>query len=79
MVKYLGPIQGIIIGLCLIVFRDRVRQFLQKAFEKYPKYEDGVKSLNMKFEVRPGYIIILGLIFIFIAIAGFFEIIGQNP
>jgi len=77
MVKYLGPLQGIIIGLCLIIFKEKVSRFLQKAFEKFPKYEDGAKSLNMKFEVRPVYLTILGLIFILISIAGFFEIITQ--
>ena len=75
--EYIGPIQGVIIGLCLIIFKEKVSQFLKKAFEKFPKYEDGAKSLNMKFEVHPRYITILGLIFILIAIAGFFEIIRE--
>jgi len=79
MIKYLGPFQGLIIGLCLIIFRKTVAQFLKKAFEKFPKYEDGAQSLNMKFEVRPSYLIVLGLFFILIALAGFFKIITQSP
>jgi hypothetical protein len=79
MIKYLGPLQGVIIGLCLIFFRKTVTQILQKAFEKFPKYEDGAKALNMKFEVRSGYIIILGFIFIIVALAGFFKIFTQSP
>ena len=79
MEKYLGPFQGLIIGLCLIIFKEKVSLFLQKAFKEFPKYKDGVKSLRMKFEVQPFYIMVLGLIFILIAITGFFEIIGQSP
>jgi len=74
MIQYLGPFQGFIIGLCLIIFRKKVSQFIQKAFEKFPKYEEGINSQNVKFEVRPIHITIIGLIFLFIAIAGFFEI-----
>lgn len=75
MIEYLGPLQGLIIGLILIIFNEKASQFIQKAFEKFPKYENGVKSLNMKFDIRPIYVIILGLIFLLIAIAGFIEII----
>ena len=76
--EYIGPIQGFIIGLCLIIFKEKISQLLKKAFEQFPKYEDGAKSLNMKFKVHPGYITLLGLFFIFIAIAGFFEIISSR-
>ena len=79
MLKYLGPLQGFIIGFCLIIFKEKVSQLIQKAFEKFPKYEDGIKSLNMKFEVRSSYIAVLGVIFALIAIAGFYEIIGGTP
>lgn len=79
MLKYLGPLQGFIIGLCLIIFNKKLSHMIQKTFEKFPQYEDGVKSLNIKFEMRPGYITVLGLIFILIAIVGYFEIIGEAP
>jgi hypothetical protein len=77
MTEYLGPLQGIIIGLCLIIFRYKVSNFLQRALEKFPKYKSGVKSLNMRFDVHPSYLMILGIIFILVAIAGFFEIINN--
>lgn len=74
----MSPMLGFVIGLCLIMFKEKVSQFLRKVFEKFPKYEDGAKSLNMRFEVHPGYITILGLIFILIAIGGFLEIIRSR-
>ena len=63
----------------MIIFKEKVSQLIQKAFEKFPKYEDGIKSLNMKFEVRSSYIAVLGVVFVLIAIAGFYEIIGGTP
>ena len=74
MVKYLGPIEGLIIGICLIVFSKKVGLFLQKSFDKFPKYKDGVETFNIKFEVRPVFIVIIGFIFVAIGLAGFYSI-----
>jgi len=74
MMQYLGPIEGFIIGVLLIVYRNKVSNWLQKGFEKFPKYDDGVKALNMKFSVRPHFIIIMGVLFVLISISGFIAI-----
>jgi len=75
MVKYLGPLQGLIVGLCLIIFKEKISLLFQKAFEKFPKFEDGVNSLNMNLEVRSVHVMIIGLIFIAISIAGFWKLL----
>ncbi len=50
---YPAPINGIIFGIVLIVFRKKICILLQKSFENFPKYEDGVKTLNIRFTIRP--------------------------
>ena len=79
MIEYLAPVKGFLIGIFLIIFKENVSRFFQKAFEKFPKYGHGVASLNMKFGVRPCYIVILGLLFILVAVAALFETIVQMP
>ena len=74
---YLGSIQGVIIGVILIVFRHKAANYIQKAFTKFPKYEDGAKTLNFQYSVKPIYLAILGVIFILIAVAGFISISSQ--
>ena len=66
-----GPIQGFLVGLLLIVFRKIVAVYIEKAFKKFPKYEEGTKSLHYQYVVKPIYITILGGIFILIALGGF--------
>jgi hypothetical protein len=74
---FLTSINGIIIGIALIVFRKKVCVFLQKTYEKFPKYEDGIKTFNIKFTVRPFFITILGSIIIFMSIVGLIQVIGS--
>jgi hypothetical protein len=69
--NYLGPTQGFLIGVLLIVFRNKVAIYLEKIFIKFPKYRDGAKSLNYQYSVKPIYLVILGVIFILIAMGGF--------
>ena len=51
---------------------------LQKSYEKFPKYEDGVKSLNMKFTIRPIFITILESIILIVSIVGIFQVVGNS-
>lgn len=74
MEQYWGPLQSFVIGILLIVFREKIATWIQKVFEKFPKYEDGVKSLNMKFSVKPVFIAILGAMYTLMAILGIVEI-----
>jgi len=77
--KYFIQIQGLIIGICLIFFRDKIAVYLPKIFEKFPKYQAGMDGFNVKFEMRPVFITILGVIFILMSIGGFWSIWQQNP
>ncbi|MCP3875588.1 MAG: hypothetical protein GY699_20845 [Desulfobacteraceae bacterium] len=73
--EYLGPLQGLVTAFVLIIFRKKVSELIQKAFERFPKYEDGVKAMNVSFKVKPSHITIIALMFLFISILGFFEIL----
>lgn len=72
---YFGPLQGLIIGLLLLFFKEKISFFAKNTLEKFPKYQDGIKLLNINLDVRPAHIMIIGLIFIFLAVAGFLKII----
>ena len=64
----------IIAGILAIIYRRKVSLFIQKAYEKFPKYEDGVKTFKISFTVRPGFVTILAVIWILISLMSF---IGQ--
>ena len=74
---YPEPINGIILGILLIVFRNKVCMFLQRVYEKFPKYEDGVKMLNIKFTIRPIFITILGSLILIISIFALIQVVGN--
>ena len=73
--EYLGPLQGFITAIVLFIFREKVNVLVQKGFEHFPKYEDGVKSINVSFEVRPSHIVVISLMFLFISVLGFFTVL----
>ena len=73
--EYLGPLQGFITAIVLFIFREKVSVLVQKGFEHFPKYEDGVKSINVSFEVRPSHIVVISLMFLFISVLGFFAVL----
>ena len=75
---YPAPINGIIFGIILIVFRKKICELLQKSYEKFLKYEDGVKALNMKFTIRPIFITILGGLILIVSIFGLIQIVGNS-
>ena len=53
---YPAPINGILFGIALIVFRNKICMFLQKSYEKFPKYKDGEKTFKFKYTIRPIFI-----------------------
>jgi hypothetical protein len=67
----LAPLNGIGVGILLILFRKNVCSFLEKSYDRFPKHEEGVKMLNLKFSLRPGFIVTLGVIIMLFSIAGF--------
>jgi len=74
---YPAPINGIIFGIVLIVLRKKICILLQKSFEKFPKYEDGVKVLNIRFTIRPIFITVMGSLILIFSIIGLFQMIGS--
>ena len=78
MKEYIGPIQGIIVGILLIVFRCKVSILLRKSVERFPKYKDGEETFNLKYGIRPIFIIILGALFILISCHGLFAILMNS-
>ena len=65
----------VIIGILAIIYRRKVSLFIQKAYEKFPKYEDGVKVFKISFTARPVFITILAVIWILISLM---SLIGQT-
>lgn len=63
----LQPIFGLLIGVLFIIFSSKVAFYLQKVFEKLPKYD---QNMYRDLSVRPVYIKIIGVVYIFIAIRG---------
>ena len=64
----------IIFGILAIIYRQKVSIFIQKTYEKFPKYEDGIKACKISFTVRPVFITILAVIWILISLM---SLIGQ--
>lgn len=64
---------GVAVGIGLIVFRNSACALLQKSYEKFPKYEEGVKSVRIKFSIRPIFIIVLGIIVLMFSLVGLLQ------
>ena len=64
----------IIAGILAIIYSRNVCRYIQKVYEKFPKYEDGVKAFKISFTVRPISITILAAIWILISLI---SLIGQ--
>ena len=70
-----GPCVGVLAGLVLIRFREPISIFLEKFYRKFPKYEDGIKTLNVRFEVRPVFVTSLGIIIILFSAISFLTLL----
>jgi hypothetical protein len=71
MSNFFGPAIGIGLGAFIIIFRNNLSTFIERFYNKLPKYEDGVKAFNIKFSIRPFFLGALGLVIIVFSIAGF--------
>ncbi len=71
MKHFLGPTIGLFIGLSIILFRKIIAALLENSYEKFPKYNDGIKTFKIRFKVRPAFIAILGLLISVFSIIGF--------
>lgn len=72
--RYIGPPQGLLIGILLIILNKRVSHQLQALLEKFPKYD---KSIFKDFSIRPAFITITGIIYCLIAALGALELFQQ--
>jgi len=57
----LSPIFGLICGILLIVFREKVAQSIEIGFKKFPVYDRSV----FDFSVKPVNVVFIGAILIF--------------
>jgi hypothetical protein len=73
MKELLGPLIGLFVGVSLILFRKRTASLIEKAYKRLPKYEDGVRAFDVKFEVRPMLVLVLGLIIGIFSVMSFFR------
>ena len=70
-----APITGILFGFTLIVFRNKICMFLQKFYERFPKYEDGEKTFKFKYTIRPIFITTLGCLILIFSIIGLLQVV----
>ncbi len=64
MLEIIRPAIGVILGGIIIIFSSRISRYITWAYQKFPKYKDGVSSLGINFNIRPFFIGILGLVII---------------
>jgi hypothetical protein len=62
MVTIIGPLISSIVGILVIIFRNKIGLYIQKSYENFPQYKDGVQTFKMKFSVKPVYIVVVGII-----------------
>ena len=62
MVTIIGPLISFIVGIIVIIFRNKICLYIQKSYENFPQYKDGVKTFKMQFSVKPVYIVVVGII-----------------
>ena len=61
-VTTIGPLISFIVGILSIIFRNKICLYVQKSYENFPQYKDGVQTFKMQFSVRPVYIVVVGII-----------------
>ena len=66
------PLVGILLGAALIVFSRQVARYLQTAYEKLPQYKSASQSRRLRLEVRPLFIVILGMVIALVSLLSFF-------
>jgi len=69
-ISIIGPIFGLIFGLILIFYKEKVSVLITKIYEKFPHDKEVAKALNISFYVKPIYIAILGGLLCLVGIQG---------
>ena len=70
MVDIFTPILGIIWGGLIIIFRNRLSVYLERFYNKFPKYKNGIKTFNLEFKIKPYFFGALGSVIIIYSVLG---------
>jgi len=65
------PLIGVLLGAVLIVFSRQVALYLQTAYEKLPRYGSASQSRCLRLEVRPFFIVVLGIVIAMVSLVRF--------
>ncbi len=70
MLNIIRPVIGVVLGVMIIIFSSQISRYITWAYQKFPKYKDGVDSFGIKFNIRPFFIGLIGLVIIVFSILG---------
>ena len=70
MLIIIRPVIGVVLGVIIILFSSQISRYITWAYQKFPKYKDGVNSFGINFNIRPFFIGLLGLVIIAFSIIG---------
>ena len=70
MLIIIRPVIGVVLGVIIIIFSSQISRYITWAYQKFPKYEDGVNSFGINFNIRPFFIGLLGFAIIAFSIIG---------
>jgi hypothetical protein len=73
--KFAGPVIGIALGIFITIFRKNLSKFIERFYNKFPKYENGVKTFNLHFVIRPLFVGAFGLVIIGFSVISFIIIL----
>ena len=74
MMNFIRPTIGLILGILIIIFRKKICVYIEKLYNNFPIYKDGVKALNISFTVRPLFILVIGLLIIMFSLVSILSI-----
>ena len=64
MLYIMRPATGVILGVIIIIFSSQISRYITWAYQKLPKYKDGINSFGINFNIRPFFIGLLGFVII---------------
>ena len=68
----LGPVLGFIIGFLIVIFGEKAIRYRTWLYQKFAKYQDAIKTLNLRLEAKPYFVGILGFVILLFGIVGVF-------
>ena len=64
MLNIIRPVIGVVLGVIIIIFSSQISRYITWAYQKLPKYKDGINSFGINFNIRPFFIGLLGFVII---------------